>query len=70
MERDEVGLLQEEIEVDHLDTEPLGVLDGDKGIVGQDLHVEAPGSARHLRADFAKTDDPQDLVADLGADEL
>ena len=66
----EVGTLEEVIEADQRDVEKLRPLHRNHGVVGDDVHLEAVRTLRHLGAHVAETDHPECLAADLGADKL
>lgn len=70
MDRDEVGLGEEPIELDGLDTEGFHALVGDEWVVGEHVHLEADGTTSDFGADLAQSHDAEDLVTQFGADVL
>ncbi len=69
MQRDEVGTLEQLVEVDLLDAELQGALIGEIGVVGDDAHPQPDGALGDDRSDIAAADDTQRLGGNLDAHE-
>ncbi len=70
MQRDEIGLRQQLVELDLLHAHLLGPFLGKEGVVGQNAHLEADGARADDGADIAGADDAERLAGDLDAHEL
>ena len=70
MQRDNVGGAQDLIEIDEPRAGGPRRRLGREGIVRHDRHAEGCRAPRHLAADAADADEPEDLRAQLVADEL
>ena len=66
---DEVGALEQLVEIDLLDAELQGALVGEIGVVGDDAHLQPDGALGDDRADIAAADDAERLGGDLDAHE-
>ncbi len=70
MERDEVGLGEEVVEVDRLHPRLQVQLGRGPVLVGDDPHPEGPGPHRHRLTDVTEADDPQGLAVQPRAHQL
>ena len=62
---------QEQVQfADAFDAKLSGAIGSEKGIETDNLHVQARGTAGHLAANAAETDDAQGLAGQLDADKL
>ena len=69
MDGDDVGLLDDRVDVDQGDAVEGGLLGGDERVVADDVHLQAAGPVGHGLADLAQADDAQRPAAQLDAGE-
>ncbi len=62
---DKVRLLQQFIQCDEHDAKFSGCVRGDKGVIGDDVHLQTLRSVGDNRADAPDSDDAQGLVVEL-----
>ena len=70
VQRDEIGPLEQRVELDLLDTEIARALLRQERIVGDHLHLQADGAVGDDRTDIAAADDAERLAENLHAHEF